>query len=689
MDERDEIYKSSLEIIKTIYGQDASFRQGQYEAIEATMTRKRTLVVQKTGWGKSLVYFVCTKLLRAQGRGVTLVVSPLLSLMRNQLEAGQRLGLRCEMLNSRVKDRKEEILDLMERGETDLVLITPETLFSGDVQKRLENIEIGLLVIDEAHCISDWGHDFRLEYGSLRRIISALPPSVPILATTATANDRVIEDLEKQLGDNTYVSRGELMRDNLYIQVMHMPSRSERYAWLIQSIGKLKGSGIVYCLTQRDCDYLSDFLSKNGISAVAYYSRDTSDGELINEDIEERFKRNEIKVLVATVKLGMGYDKGDISFIVHFQMPSCIVSYYQQIGRAGRSIDKAYTFLMCGKEDETILSYFIRTAFPTESEANSVMELIENGEGLRLRDIESKVNMRRARLNRTLDFLQHDGYVVKEKYRYYKTDKKYIYEKEHYDGVTARRIREMEQMRAMTRYEGCYGKFIVNSLDDKTERSCGVCANCLGRELLSSQVSQEYLDIATEYLKGISLEIEPRRMWVESSLTEAKKISLPNERGICLCRYGEAGYGELVKRAKETGDTSFSQELVGKSRELLQSLVYDGSVTHITSVPSQSAPWVESFAKEMSKALGIPYVPLLKKKRARPQREMENSAFQCANAYESYSLLDGVSVPKRILLIDGLVNSRWTLTVCGYRLREAGCEAVYPFALADTSQGDE
>ena len=443
MDERDEIYKSSLEIIKTIYGQDASFRQGQYEAIEATMTRKRTLVVQKTGWGKSLVYFVCTKLLRAQGRGVTLVVSPLLSLMRNQLEAGQRLGLRCEMLNSRVKDRKEEILDLMERGETDLVLITPETLFSGDVQKRLENIEIGLLVIDEAHCISDWGHDFRLEYGSLRRIISALPPSVPILATTATANDRVIEDLEKQLGDNTYVSRGELMRDNLYIQVMHMPSRSERYAWLIQSIGKLKGSGIVYCLTQRDCDYLSDFLSKNGISAVAYYSRDTSDGELINEDIEERFKRNEIKVLVATVKLGMGYDKGDISFIVHFQMPSCIVSYYQQIGRAGRSIDKAYTFLMCGKEDETILSYFIRTAFPTESEANSVMELIENGEGLRLRDIESKVNMRRARLNRTLDFLQHDGYVVKEKYRYYKTDKKYIYEKEHYDGVTAMRIREM------------------------------------------------------------------------------------------------------------------------------------------------------------------------------------------------------------------------------------------------------
>lgn len=430
-----EICQRATDILKTFYGENAVFRDGQYEAIEATLTRKRTLVVQRTGWGKSLVYFICTKLLREENRGVTMVVSPLLVLMKNQLEAADKLGLTCEILNSTVKERREEILAALERDEVDLLLVTPETLFSADVQQRLPNIRIGLFVIDEAHCISDWGHDFRLEYGNLRKIVYQLPENVPVLATTATANDRVIADLQTQLGENVFVSRGPLTRNSLYIQVVNQPSKTERYAWILETVPKLPGSGIIYCLTQRDCDYLADFLKSNGISAEAYYSRNGVAGEELNRDIEERFSKNRLKVIVATIKLGMGYDKDDISFVIHYQRPSNIVSYYQQIGRAGRNIDRAYIFLMHGKEDEDILNYFIDTAFPTEAEARQVMELISQLDGVSQGQILSKLNIRKPRIDKALTFLQNDGFIRKEGSKYYITPKRFVYNGEYYDAI--------------------------------------------------------------------------------------------------------------------------------------------------------------------------------------------------------------------------------------------------------------
>ena len=440
-----EICQRATDILKTFYGENAVFRDGQYEAIEATLTRKRTLVVQRTGWGKSLVYFICTKLLREENRGVTMVVSPLLVLMKNQLEAADKLGLTCEILNSTVKERREEILAALERDEVDLLLVTPETLFSADVQQRLPNIRIGLFVIDEAHCISDWGHDFRLEYGNLRKIVYQLPENVPVLATTATANDRVIADLQTQLGENVFVSRGPLTRNSLYIQVVNQPSKTERYAWILETVPKLPGSGIIYCLTQRDCDYLADFLKSNGISAEAYYSRNGVAGEELNRDIEERFSKNRLKVIVATIKLGMGYDKDDISFVIHYQRPSNIVSYYQQIGRAGRNIDRAYIFLMHGKEDEDILNYFIDTAFPTEAEARQVMELISQLDGVSQGQILSKLNIRKPRIDKALTFLQNDGFIRKEGSKYYITPKRFVYNGEYYDAIRDMRKKEMKQ----------------------------------------------------------------------------------------------------------------------------------------------------------------------------------------------------------------------------------------------------
>lgn len=687
--ERADIYKKASGLIRELYGPNATFREGQYEAIEATMTRKRTLVVQKTGWGKSLVYFACTKMMREEHRGVTMVISPLLVLMQNQIEAAEKIGLRCDVLNSRVRDREEEIISSLENDELDLILVTPETLFRDAVQNHLKNIRIGLFVIDEAHCISDWGHDFRLDYGNLKKIIAQLPPNVPILATTATANDRVVQDLKQQLGDQVFISRGPLTRDSLSIQVLRMPDKIRRYAWILDYINQLPGSGIIYCLTQRDCDYLSDFLKKNGIHAEAYYSRDGEEGENVNREIEEKFKRNELKAIIATIKLGMGYDKGDISFVIHYQMPQNIVSYYQQIGRAGRNIERAYTFLMFGKEDEDILNYFINTAFPTEEETKKVIGLIADNDGLSKPQISRLINIRNNRLEKVLMFLQHDGFILKDGTKYYITPKPFCYDGKHYEEIRQIRIREMEQMKQFAETKECLSKYVVSCLDDKTAMKCGKCANCLGRGLLPELPSKSAIEAASQYINGLLMPIEPRKMWILSDVTSGKKIEHPNKEGICLSKYGDPGIGELVKRDKYSQEKRFCDELVGKSAEVLRPLVRKQHIEYVCCVPSLRSDIVKEFSMRLADSLGIQFVELLRKTTARQQKEMENSSHQCANAFRSFSAIEEATFPEKVILVDDIVDSKWTMTVCGYRLAEKGCDEVYPFALADSSQKED
>ena len=680
-----EIFERASAMLKNLYGPTAQFREGQYEAIEATLLNRRTLVVQRTGWGKSLVYFTCTKLLRERGGGVTIVVSPLLVLMQNQIEAAEQIGLRCDALNSETKDRHEEILQAIRNETLDLILVTPETLFREDIQAALPDIRIGLFVIDEAHCISDWGHDFRLEYSRLKEVLHRLPPNVPVLATTATANDRVVADLEAQLGAHVFVSRGPLTRESLWIQVLHLQKKADRYAWILENVSKLPGSGIIYCLTRRDCDYLADFLQQNGISAMSYYSREGEEGEK-NHAGEDALKHNQIKALVSTVKLGMGYDKGDISFVIHFQMPANIVSYYQQIGRAGRNIRRAFVFLMAGQEDEDILNYFIQTAFPTKEETEQVVACIRKHEGLTRSGIESALNIKRARIEKALMFLIHDGFLYKERSMYYVSPKPFVYNDAHYAAITALRYREMEQMKQLIQTKECYSRFIARALDDHSASDCGHCSNCIGSPFFPETVSFENREKASAYINSMTLPIVPRKKWVLSDVTQGGKLAYVNQPGICLSRYGDPGYGELVSRDKYAQQKRFSDELVGRSAQLLRPLIQEKGITHITCVPSLRSDLVPDFARRLAKSCKIPFIELLQKAPADQQKHMENSAHQCANAFRSFSVIPHAVVPEKVLLVDDVVDSRWTLTVCGYRLMENGCQEVYPYALADSSQ---
>lgn len=368
----------AIELLRIGSGnQQATFREGQLEAIIKIIEgRSRQLVVQKTGWGKSFVYFIATKLLREQGMGPALLISPLLALMRNQIAAAEKMGVKAATINSDNKDDWNEVKQEVITGNVDILLISPERLANQEfVQDVLGHIagDISLLVIDEAHCISDWGHDFRPHYRLIERIIKNLPTNLRVLATTATANNRVMSDLVQVLGPNIHVSHGDLSRPSLTLQTISMPSQAKRLAWLAEQLQTLEGSGIIYTLTIRDANQVAAWLKSKGFVVEAY----TGDSGNKREELEDALLKNQVKALVATTALGMGYDKPDLAFVIHYQMPNSVVAYYQQVGRAGRNLEQAYGILLSGTEDDEISSFFIESAFPKPDEVQKVLSVLE------------------------------------------------------------------------------------------------------------------------------------------------------------------------------------------------------------------------------------------------------------------------------------------------------------------------
>ena len=397
----------ALELLRLGSGQvHASFRDGQEEAIQQiTDGDHRLLVVQKTGWGKSFVYFISTKILREAGCGPALLVSPLLALMRNQIAAAERMGVRAATINSDNIAKWTEVEAKIKQNEIDILLISPERLanerFRSEILGGL-SLHVSLVVVDEAHCISDWGHDFRPHYRLLERFIRNMPSNIKLLATTATANNRVVQDLENVLGPNLRISRGDLNRPSLTLQTIRLESKAERLAWLSHQLTTLAGHGIIYTLTVRDANQVANWLNSQGFDVEAY----TGESGSCRPELEQALSENRIKVLVATTALGMGYDKPDLSFVIHYQMPSSVVAYYQQVGRAGRALNAAYGILLSGKEEDDIANWFIKSAFPTNEEVKEVVAQLEaHPAGLSVPQLLKEVNLSQGRVEKTLSLL--------------------------------------------------------------------------------------------------------------------------------------------------------------------------------------------------------------------------------------------------------------------------------------------
>lgn len=695
---------SNLEVeakkyLKQAFGKDAEFREGQLEAILAVLQGRRVLVVQKTGWGKSIIYFLSTKIFRDKGRGMTIIISPLLSLINNQLDSAERFKLKSRTINSDNTDDWDDIIDEIYHDKVDVLFVAPERLANDEFQKNVLNKitkSIGMLVIDEAHCISDWGHDFRPDYRRIKNIVKFLPNNVPLLATTATANNRVIEDVTHQLGNDILVQRGPLTRESLVIQVIHLDSKEERLAWLVENINKIDGTGIIYCLTKNDCNIVSKWLNENGISACAYYSGLKSNK---NEERDERlrivdiFMRNKIKVIVATTAFSMGIDKPDISFVVHFQKPGNVVSYYQQIGRAGRSLDRAYAILLAGIEDDEITKYFRDTAFPTYKEMDDIIKLLVSNERMTKGELMDLLNISNGRFDKAIKYLLINGDLYKEKSFYYKSIAPWKPDMQYSENITNIRKQELDRMNDFIRIKECYMKFTAKQLNDETARDCGKCSNCIGHPIFPEKPTHENILRAIKFLKTDFYSFKPRKMWPAGiQIGDRNKIpeSYMCEDGFALSSYGDAGWGRIVKQNKYE-DNYFADDLVDASEELLIQFIIDNSIVWVTSVPSLRHPdLVRSFANRLAIKLGLPYYEsIIKTKNVKQQKELHNSNMQFRNAWESFDVFEVKS--GNVLLVDDMVDSKWTFTVCGYKLISKGSGKVYPFALSNTagSGGDD
>ncbi len=672
----------------------ATFREGQEEAIRHIVEgRGRLLVVQKTGWGKSFVYFIATKLLREAGNGPALLISPLLALMRNQIAAAERMGVRAATINSDNLDDWSEVEARLLRNEVDILLISPERLanerFRGQVLAHIA-ARIALLVIDEAHCISDWGHDFRPHYRLLERIVKTLPPNLRLLATTATANNRVMADLAAVLGPQLEVSRGDLNRTSLTLQTIRLPSQAERLAWLAQQLATLQGHGIIYTLTVRDANQVADWLKTRGFNVEAY-TGETGDRR---EALEQALLDNRVKALVATTALGMGYDKPDLAFVIHYQTPGSVVAYYQQVGRAGRALDSAYGVLLSGQEELEITDWFIRSAFPTRQEVAAVLEALEREpNGLSIPELLGRVNLSKGRVEKTIALLSLEAPapIAKQGTKWQLTAATLS------DGFWARaeRLTELrrDEHRQMQEYVrlpfGDHMSFLIRALDGDDG---GVGKPALPP--LATGVDEGLVRDAIAFLRRTSLPIEPRKQWPAGGMPHyGVKGGLASghlaQPGKALCVWGDAGWGGLVRQGKYH-DGKFADELVAACVKMVREWNPQPKPTWVTCIPSLRHPdLVPNFARRLAAGLGLPFHMVIAKTDNRPEQKTMANSIQQARNIDGSLAINGQPVPQGpVLLVDDMVDSRWTLTVAAWLLRRSGSGEVWPMVLSQTGHDE-
>ncbi len=704
---RESLREQAEAVLQALVGStDARLRDDQWIAVEALVAEgQRALVVQRTGWGKSAVYFVATALLRARGAGPTVIISPLLALMRNQIAAAERAGIHAVTINSTNPEQWAELYDTIDRGEVDVLLVSPERLNNPDFRDlalpRL-GATAGLVVIDEAHCISDWGHDFRPDYRRIRTLLGELPSQIPVLATTATANSRVVTDVAEQLsltGDTSLadvlVLRGTLDRESLHLGVLTLPSQAARLAWLAANLSRLDGSGIIYCLTVAATQDVAQHLRDHGYD-VAAYSGQTDPAERLAA--EDDLINNRVKALVATSALGMGFDKPDLGFVIHLGAPPSPIAYYQQVGRAGRGLDEAVVILLPGREDVDVWAYFASLAFPPERDVRATISALESHERpMSTGALETLVSLPRARLEAMLKVLDVDGAVRRVRGGWTSTGVPWSYDADRYARVAETRRAEQQSMLDYLDTSQCRLEYLRVALDDPTAEPCGRCDNC-GTLNLDREVEPGAVDEAMQRLSTPGVAVVPRRMWptAMSSLGIDLSGRIPQteqpEPGRAIGRLTDLGWGGRLRElfAPGVADGELPHPLRHALVEVLGAWDYgpDGGPDAIVGIGSSARPLlVGHLAAGLSRYTGWPEVGrVVIADGSPPARDRVNSAHRLANVLERLRLdaPEGLG-GRRVLLVDDRTDSGWTLAVAARELRLAGATAVFPLVLASAT----
>ncbi|WP_031029469.1 RecQ family ATP-dependent DNA helicase [Streptomyces albus] len=702
----------------------ARLRTDQWRAIETLVAEhRRALVVQRTGWGKSAVYFVATALLRKRGSGPTVIVSPLLALMRNQVESAARAGIHARTINSSNPEEWRTIEAEVAQGEVDVLLVSPERLNNPDFRDNVLpslTASTGLLVVDEAHCISDWGHDFRPDYRRLRTMLAELPHGVPVLATTATANARVTADVAEQLGTGgkaddgdlagpapTLVLRGSLDRESLSLNVLRLPDAAHRLAWLGDHLASLPGSGIIYTLTVAAAEEVAAFLRQCGHEVSSYTGKtENADREAAEADL----LANRVKALVATSALGMGFDKPDLGFVVHLGSPSSPIAYYQQVGRAGRGVDHAEVLLLPGQEDEAIWRYFSSLAFPPEEQVRRTLDVLASSDTpMSLPALEPRVELRRSRLEMMLKVLDVDGAVRRVKGGWVATGRPWHYEADRYEWVEKQRLAEQQAMRAYAEITTCRMEFLRRELDDENAAPCGRCDNCTGNHY-SPQADESLVAAARGELRRPGVRVEPRKMWPTGmpSVGMDLKGRIPAQQqaapGRALGRLSDIGWGNRLRPllSPQSGDGPIPDDVLRGAVTVLSDWAkgpggwasddpeVSGRPVGVVAIDSRTRPQlVRSFTERLAE---IGRLPLLGAVACADEFGLlngprSNGAQRLRAVHEALTLPPELaaslaSVNGPVLLVDDYTETGWTLTVAARMLRQAGAKEVLPLVLA-------
>lgn len=687
-------------ILEQLAGPDAVLRDDQWTAIEALVVhRRRALVVQRTGWGKSAVYFISAKLLRATGHGPTVIVSPLLALMRNQVAAADRAGVHAATINSSNVADWAEIHDRVRRGELDVLLVSPERLnnpdFRDEVLPALAD-DAGLVVVDEAHCVSDWGHDFRPDYRRIRTLVADLGADVPVLATTATANDRVVADVAAQLGvggdSDTLVLRGGLDRESLRLSVVKAGNPAQRAAWLVAHLDSLPGSGIVYTLTVAQANDVATLLAEQG-HKVASYTGTTEAAE--REQLEADLLANRVKALIATSALGMGFDKPDLGFVVHLGAPSSPIAYYQQVGRAGRSTDSAEVVLLPGHEDQDVWRYFASVAFPSEAMVRNVIHALDAERPQSTAALEPLVDLNRSRLEMVLKVLDVDGAVRRVKGGWIATGQPWGYDEQRYRTLDEARKREQQAMLDYQSTSACRMAFLRGQLDDPElgdDEKCGRCDNCSGARY-SADVDAAVAEDSRHRLMRPGVLLAPRRQWPTGlgklGIDLSGKITDGPGPGRVVGRLTDLGWGARLRTLLDADDAEVSDDVVAAAVKVLASWDWQTRPTAVMAVDSDRHPaLITSLARKLAELGRLTDLGVLRYAPERRPVTAANSAYRVAALERSFSAPDPAVIQKAggpVLLVDDMADSGWTLTMAARVVRAAGAPEVLPFALASTS----
>ena len=666
-------------------------RADQTAAVAALVEqRARVLVVQATGWGKSAVYWAASSALRAAGKGPTLIVSPLLALMRDQVNAAERAGLKAATVNSTNQDDWDGAFAAIAANALDVLLVSPERLGNAGFARRLPGLiaATGLVVIDEAHCISDWGFDFRPDYQRLARTLLGIGADTPVLATTATANQRVTQDIAAQLGAGAVspaiTFRGSLARSSLRLAVVPGLQALERHAWVADALGRVEGSGIVYALTVADCERLAGFLLSCGFAVAAYHGGLDS---AVRQQVEDDLRRNALKAVVATSALGMGYDKPDLAFCIHVGSPASPVAYYQQVGRAGRALDDALAVLLPAEGDERIWAYFATAGVPDEARVGKILKALERGP-LGLLELENTTAIRRGRLEGLLKVLAVDDVVQRQGTAWALAGKPWVFDAARWQALAQVREREAHLMRAFASGSGCLMRFLQQALDDPAPSDCGRCSVCTG-QLPSPGLrpSTQQLGAARVFARGHDIVIEPRKLWPAGSKARKGRIVGCSE-GRALAFADDPGWGDLLRPMFAAPDAPAPPDVLDGLVQVLarwrSSWRGPGGGRPVAVVPMPSAlhpQLVQSLAAYLASVGKLPLLHALRLDGAAPEADLASGA-RVAGLCAVLTLEPGVALPAGpLLLVDAQYRSGWSATVAGSLLRGAGATAVLPLAL--------